>query len=122
MTDYADLVGRLRELEVWLKRTLTERTGPHWSPLTRPAAEKLEASLHESAAALTAMQTQYERGAYCLMEMMKAYERHIRTDCTPQEQIDKRPWECAEYLSAAQFLRATWKDGHALLAAREVKS
>ena len=64
---------------------------------------------HEAAAALTAMQTQCERGAYCLMEMMKAYERRIRTDCTTQEQLDKRPWECSEYLVAAKFLRDTWK-------------
>lgn len=49
-----------------------------------------------------------ERGCFVLMEMMKAYERRIRTDCRNQEELDKRPWECAEYLAAASYLRAVW--------------
>lgn len=50
-----------------------------------------------------------ERGCFVLMEMMKAYERRIRSDCTTQEQIDKKPWECAEYLAAADYLKAVWQ-------------
>lgn len=45
-----------------------------------------------------------ERGAYVLAQMMQAYERRIRSECTSQEQIDKRPWECAEYVAAASYL------------------
>lgn len=44
-----------------------------------------------------------ERGGYCLTQMMNAYERRIRSDCTP-EQIEKRPWECAEYVEARAYL------------------
>lgn len=44
-----------------------------------------------------------ERGGYCLAQMMNAYERRIRSDCTP-EQIEKRPWECAEYVEARAYL------------------
>ena len=47
------------------------------------------------------------RAQYLLMEMMKAYERRVRSDCKSQEEIDKRPWECAEYLIAAEFLMRT---------------
>lgn len=50
----------------------------------------------------------FERGCYVLMEMMKAYERRIRSDCTTPEQIEKRPWECAEYIAAADFLKKVW--------------
>lgn len=52
------------------------------------------------------LHTAVERGCYFLMEMMKAYERRIRSDCKTQEEIDKRPWECAEYVAAAAYLRA----------------
>lgn len=38
-----------------------------------------------------------------LRGMMDAYERRIRTDCTP-EQIEKKPWECREYLIAKTAL------------------
>ena len=49
-----------------------------------------------------------DRGCYVIMELMQAYERRVRSDCTTQEQIDKRPWECAEYIKAADYLRAVW--------------
>jgi hypothetical protein len=49
----------------------------------------------------------HERGAYCLAEMMKAYERRIRSDCNGPEDLAKRPWECAEYVEGAKFLRTT---------------
>jgi hypothetical protein len=50
----------------------------------------------------------FERGCYALMEIMKAYERRIRSDCTTQEQLDKRPWECAEYIAASDYLKKVW--------------
>ena len=50
----------------------------------------------------------YGRGAHTLMELMKAYERRVRSDCTSQADIDARPWECAEYRAAADYLRKTW--------------
>lgn len=51
--------------------------------------------------------TRFERGCFVIMELMQAYERRVRSDCTP-EQIEKRPWECAEYLKAAEYLRNVW--------------
>lgn len=50
----------------------------------------------------------FERGCHVIMELMQAYERRVRSDCTTQEQIDKRPWECAEYIKAAEYLRKVW--------------
>lgn len=50
----------------------------------------------------------YERGAFVLMELMKAYERRVRSDCKSQADLDAKPWECAEYRAAADFLRKTW--------------
>lgn len=50
----------------------------------------------------------FERGCHIIMELMQAYERRVRSDCTTQEQIDKRPWECAEYIKAAEYLRKVW--------------
>jgi hypothetical protein len=38
--------------------------------------------------------------------MMGAYERRIRSDCTTQEQLDAKPWECAEYNNAAAAVQA----------------
>lgn len=55
--------------------------------------------------------TRFERGCFVIMELMQAYERRVRTDCTTQEQIEKRPWECAEYIKAAEYLRAVWPAG-----------
>jgi len=49
----------------------------------------------------------FDRGCFVIMELMQAYERRVRSDCTPVE-IDKRPWECAEYLKAAEYLRNVW--------------
>ena len=49
----------------------------------------------------------FDRGCFVIMELMQAYERRVRSDCTP-EQIEKRPWECAEYLKAAEYLRNVW--------------
>jgi len=46
-----------------------------------------------------------ERTAYCLMRMMQAYERRVRSDCKTPEELEKRPWECAEYIEAANLLR-----------------
>ena len=45
------------------------------------------------------------RGMFVLMEMMQAYERRVRSDCTTPEQIAAKPWECMEYLRAAEYLR-----------------
>lgn len=50
----------------------------------------------------------FERGCHVIMELMQAYERRVRSDCTTQEQLDKRPWECAEYIKAAEYLRKVW--------------
>lgn len=50
----------------------------------------------------------YGRGAHTLMALMQAYERRVRSDCTTPEQIAAKPWECAEYRAAADFLRNTW--------------
>lgn len=41
--------------------------------------------------------------APALKNMMDAYERRIRTDCT-LEQIERKPWECAEYIAAKAML------------------
>lgn len=49
----------------------------------------------------------FDRGCFVIMELMQAYERRVRSDCTPVE-IDKRPWECAEYLKASEYLRKVW--------------
>lgn len=46
-----------------------------------------------------------ERQSFVLMELMQAYERRVRSDCKTQEELDKRPWECAEYRAAADLLR-----------------
>lgn len=56
--------------------------------------------------------TLYERACYHIMQMLVAYERRVVTGLTP-EQIAKRPWECHEYIAAAEFLRRTWKDAPA---------
>ena len=64
---------------------------------------------------------QSERGNYCLAQLMQAYERRIRTDCKSQEEIDKRPWECAEYVDAAQFLRQQHPNVSAYFAKREAE-
>jgi hypothetical protein len=37
-------------------------------------------------------------------DLMAAYERRIRTDCTP-EQLAKEPWRCMEYIGAENLLR-----------------
>lgn len=50
----------------------------------------------------------YERACYHMMQLMLAYERRIVTDLTP-EQIVKKPWECHEYVAAANFLRRHWQ-------------
>jgi outer membrane protein TolC len=34
-----------------------------------------------------------------LQDLMAAYERLVRSGCTP-EQIEKKPWECWEFLQA----------------------
>jgi len=43
------------------------------------------------------------RSGAALRAMMDAYERRIRTECTP-EQLAKKPWECAEYIEARRTL------------------
>lgn len=40
----------------------------------------------------------------CLRDLLMAYERRIRSDCTP-EQLKQRPWRVAEYLAAEEALR-----------------
>jgi hypothetical protein len=55
---------------------------------------------------LTDAERQRDRARYCLMEMMQAYERRIRSDCTTPEQLAAKPWECAEYVSASRFMVA----------------
>jgi hypothetical protein len=49
---------------------------------------------------------QRDRGMFCLMEMMQAYERRIRSACTTPEQLAAKPWECAEYIKAARYMVA----------------
>ena len=80
-------------------------------PIVLTAADELDAlaaRLAEAEREIGRANTVYERGAYILMEMMKAYERRIRSDCKSQADIDAKPWECAEYMAAADFLRTTW--------------
>lgn len=38
-----------------------------------------------------------------LVGMMEAYERRVRSECTP-EQLAAKPWECMEYVAAQQAL------------------
>lgn len=59
-----------------------------------------------------------ERGGYCLVEMLKAYERRIRSDCKTPEELEKRPWECIEYISAARYLQTMFSDQDAALSHR----
>jgi hypothetical protein len=40
-----------------------------------------------------------------LKAMLDAYERRIRTDCTP-EQLALKPWECMEFIEARRVLDA----------------
>lgn len=61
--------------------------------------------LDEAKAVAVRLTIALERGMFVLAEMMQAYERRIRSDCTSQEQLDKRPWECAEYRAASEYLR-----------------
>jgi hypothetical protein len=49
------------------------------------------------------------RGCFVLMEMMQAYERRVLSDCKTEDDIKARPWECAEYLKAADYLRKVWR-------------
>lgn len=47
--------------------------------------------------------TRVENLESALLDMMNAYERRVRTDCTP-EQLAKAPWRCAEYMAAEAIL------------------
>ena len=49
--------------------------------------------------------TREERLESALIDMMNAYERRVRTDCTP-EQLALAPWRCAEYVAAETLLRS----------------
>ncbi len=40
-----------------------------------------------------------------LNNLLDAYERRIRSECTP-EQLEKKPWECMEYIEARRVLEA----------------
>ena len=59
------------------------------------------------------MQVALDRACHTIMELMQAYERRIRSDCTTPEQLAAKPWECAEYIRGARYLKAVWKDGRA---------
>ena len=75
----------------------------------RAAVSASDVPVEESAACeIERANRVYGRGAHTLMELMKAYERRVRSDCTSQADIDARPWECAEYRAAADYLRKTW--------------
>lgn len=39
-----------------------------------------------------------------LKEMMAAYERRIRSDCTSQSALAAQPWRCAEFCQAERAL------------------
>ena len=82
----------------------------HWMPLPEPPATTNPTPEHQLSAAheIELANIVYERGAHTLMEMMKAYERRVRSDCKTQAELDARPWECAEYRAAADYLRKTW--------------
>ena len=71
----------------------------------RAARERCELAHAALLAAVRALADDKDRLAHCLMLMMQAYERRIRSDCTTQEQLDKRPWECAEYVESAKWMR-----------------
>lgn len=47
-----------------------------------------------------------EKLAFALDLMMGAYERRIRSDCKTPEQLEARPWECAEWRNAQDAIRA----------------
>ena len=59
------------------------------------------------------MQVALDRACHTIMELMQAYERRIRSDCTTPEQLAAKPWECAEYIRGARYLKAVFKDGRA---------
>lgn len=64
------------------------------------------ADLVDTKSRLAEAERQRDRGRHCLMEMMQAYERRVRSDCTTPEQIAAKPWECAEYIKASRFMIA----------------
>jgi hypothetical protein len=74
---------------------------------TRDSAERRSPDGTERTPSLDESNRHFDRGCFVIMELMQAYERRVRSDCTP-EQIEKRPWECAEYLKAAEYLRNVW--------------
>lgn len=74
--------------------------------LARSLRDALRADYDALAAQRAEAERHRERGAFCLMEMMQAYERRVRSDCKTPEEIEKRPWECSEYIKAANYMRA----------------
>lgn len=81
------------------------------NPVENPAWAYAEQDIGTLLIEIDRLRSTGERGCFVLMEMMKAYERRIRTDCRNQEELEKRPWECAEYLAAASYLRTVWPAG-----------
>jgi hypothetical protein len=43
--------------------------------------------------------------------ILVAYQRRVRSACISQEQIDKRPWDCAEYGVAMNILPEDQRHG-----------
>lgn len=40
-----------------------------------------------------------------LREMMDAYERRVRSDCTTPQQLQGQPWRCREFIVAEELLK-----------------
>lgn len=45
-----------------------------------------------------------KRLSEALRQMMLAYERRIRSDCSTPEQLAAKPWECGEFIYAQRAL------------------
>jgi len=43
-----------------------------------------------------------------LRDLMTAYERIVRSNCTTPEQLEAKPWRCAEYVQAEDSIREWW--------------
>lgn len=98
--------------------TLSERVGMAEHTLTEARVERdaLRAQLAAAEQDAVGLAKAIERGGFCLAEMMQAYERRIRSDCKSPDELEKRPWECAEYIAASSYLRTMFPIRDAALA------
>jgi len=95
----------IARLTAELAQTQRDRQAEHDLRVTMQGeAETLRARAEAAEKNAGKLVTAIERGSYCLVQMMDVYERRVRSDCTT-EQLEKRPWECAEYIAASVYLR-----------------